>query len=471
MAPVDSEAVRASARLGSVLRGKYRLDRVLGVGGMAAVYAATHRNGMEMAVKVLHRELAHRDDIRERFVREGRAANALKHPGAVAVLDDDVAEDGAAFLVMELLRGETLEAVWERSARKLALDTVIAMGCQLCDVLAAAHARGIVHRDIKPQNLFLTVDGELKVLDFGIARLREASTPNATTTGMMLGTPTFMSPEQAAGIVEAVGARSDLYGVGATLFTLASGAFIHEGDNAQQVVVKTATQPARSLGAVMPGLPRAFVDVVDRALAFDPSGRWPSAAAMRDALRHVYVDLYGPMPEAIPLPPLTGLAWFRSDDAPPSLSNQTTAVPVAIVRDAPADPAVAASAAASSATVSSSRGRARTLAGAAAIALLASAVTYGASHRASSPANAVAAASAPPPPAVELVAPAAPAASAASPAAATTPSAAPSSLPSAEVPAAAPPHPSARARAAGVDCNPPYTVDAHGMHHWKLACL
>src|ERR1700683_574294 len=164
MSSTDDElVVRARARLGTVLRGKYRLDRVLGIGGMATVYAATHRNGNEFAVKVLHADLSMRSEIRSRFLREGHAAGSVKHPGAVQVLDDDVAEDGSAFLVMELLRGESVEILWERRHQRLPLKLVVGMGIQLLDVLEAAHARGVIHRDIKAANVFLTSTGHLKV--------------------------------------------------------------------------------------------------------------------------------------------------------------------------------------------------------------------------------------------------------------------------------------------------------------------
>src|SRR5208283_5329170 len=111
--PDDEAREVATARLGQVLRGKYRLDRVLGIGGMATVYAATHRNQAELAVKLLHPELSLRDDLKKRFLREGYVGNSVKHPGAVLVVDDDIAEDGSAFLVMELLRGRSVEDVWE----------------------------------------------------------------------------------------------------------------------------------------------------------------------------------------------------------------------------------------------------------------------------------------------------------------------------------------------------------------------
>src|SRR6185437_8360064 len=169
MPPADHE-LRAQARVGSVLRGKYALERVLGTGGMGAVYLGVHRNGHRVAVKVLHAEASADPDVRARFLREGYVANSIGHPGAVRVLDDDVAEDGAAFLVMELLEGETLHVRAKRHMGRLPNREVLFIGRALCDVLAAAHEKGVVHRDIKPENLFLTTGRTLKVLDFGIAR-------------------------------------------------------------------------------------------------------------------------------------------------------------------------------------------------------------------------------------------------------------------------------------------------------------
>src|SRR5450755_1151386 len=139
---------RARARIGTTLNGKYRLDRLLGVGGMASVYAATHRNNKRVAVKMLHTELSVLEEVRTRFMREGYVANTVEHPGAVAVLDDESAEDGAAaFLVMELLEGETLAEACDRQGGKLPARAVMGVAYQVLEVLAAADAKGIVHRD------------------------------------------------------------------------------------------------------------------------------------------------------------------------------------------------------------------------------------------------------------------------------------------------------------------------------------
>ncbi|HZU83688.1 MAG TPA: protein kinase [Polyangiaceae bacterium] len=292
---------RAEARVGSVLRGKYRIDGVLGIGGMAVVYAATHRNTKRFAVKVLHPELSLSSDIRTRFLREGYAANSVGHPGTVSVLDDDVAEDGAAFIVMELLEGASVEALWERSGRRLDVRAAVSVGDQLLDVLSAAHGKGVVHRDIKPGNLFVTQDGVVKVLDFGIARARDAAasgaaSAQATGTGMLLGTPAFMAPEQALAQSSDIDARTDVWAAAATLFTLVSGQFVHPGDSAQQLLVRAATARARPLATVAPDVPRAVADVVDRGLAFDKAARWSSAGEMREALRAAHAAAYGVAP-------------------------------------------------------------------------------------------------------------------------------------------------------------------------------
>jgi serine/threonine-protein kinase len=293
---VEADTIRrAEERVGSLLNGKYRLERVLGIGGMAVVYAATHRNQKQFAVKMLHAELSIREGIRARFLREGYAANSVKHSGAVAVMDDDIAKDGAAFLVMELLEGSSVEELWNKYDRKLPLSCALAIGHELLDVLAAAHAKGIVHRDIKPANLFLTHEGQLKVLDFGIARVRDvaASGADGTGTGMLLGTPAFMAPEQAIAKASEIDAQTDVWAVGATLFALLGGEFVHTGDNAAHILVTAATTPARSLAALSPESPAAVVEVVDRALAFYKSQRWLSAIAMRDAIREAHLAVFG----------------------------------------------------------------------------------------------------------------------------------------------------------------------------------
>jgi serine/threonine-protein kinase len=294
-------ARRINARVGTTLVGKYRIDAVLGVGGMAVVYAVTHRNQAEFAIKMLHPELSLRASVRTRFLREGYSANSVKHPGAVRVVDDDVAEDGSAFLVMELLQGIAVDTLADRTRGRLSPQVAGGVVEQLLDVLSAAHARGIVHRDIKPANLFITTEGGVKVLDFGIARVREAAAdpdmgPASTGTGVLLGTPAFMAPEQALAKRDEIDAQTDVWAAAATLFTLLSGEFVHSGDNAPQLLVAAATKPARQLVSVAPDVPRAIADVVDRGLAFWKPARYATALAMREALDDALRASYGEAP-------------------------------------------------------------------------------------------------------------------------------------------------------------------------------
>jgi eukaryotic-like serine/threonine-protein kinase len=293
MAEPGEPSRRAERRVGQTF-GKYRLERVLGSGGMATVYLAVHRNGHKVALKVLSAELGLDEDMRARFVREGYAANSIDHPGVVRVIDDDVADDGAPFLVMELLEGETVHGRLTAAGGVLSPREVLALAYPLLDVLTAAHARGTIHRDLKPDNLFLTHDGILKVLDFGIARIvMPASGSDPTRTGRAMGTPAYMAPEQAFGKTRDIDARTDLWSVGATLFTLLSGHYVHEAENAAQLVVFAATRPARPLRSVAKDVPEEVAAIVDRACAYERDDRWQDARAMQRAVSDAYRRLYG----------------------------------------------------------------------------------------------------------------------------------------------------------------------------------
>jgi serine/threonine-protein kinase len=256
---------------------------------MATVYSVTHRNGRRFALKMLHTELSIRTDVRKRFLREGYIANVVEHPGAVAVLDDEVSDDGSAFLVMELLDGDTVDGILSRDGR-LGEGVVLALAAETLDVLAAAHEKNVVHRDIKPANVFVTRAGDVKVLDFGIARLRAGESASATGTGIALGTPAFMSPEQAMG--RDIDARSDVFSAGAMMFTLVTGGYVHEGEVGQELMVRAATEPARPLAALSPATSPAVAAIVDKALAFSALDRWQSAAEMRSEVRRVYAALH-----------------------------------------------------------------------------------------------------------------------------------------------------------------------------------
>jgi len=275
---------RAQRRVGTLVQRRYHVDAVLGVGGMGAVFAATRDDGERVALKALHPELAVLPEVRARFLREGYVANRVGHPGAVRVFGDEQ-DDGAAsvLLVMELLLGESLHARRERTRGPLPLPEVLTLADEILAVLGAAHRRGIVHRDIKPENLFLTRSGQLKVLDFGVARLLDGS--GATSTGTVLGTPAFMPPEQAAGRIRDIGPATDLWAAAAVAFLLLSGQRPHVAPSPGALLVMAATQQVRPIAAVASGVPAAVAQVIDRALAFDPRDRWASAADMQAALR------------------------------------------------------------------------------------------------------------------------------------------------------------------------------------------
>jgi serine/threonine protein kinase len=292
----------AKTRLGERVLGKWRLDRLIGIGGMAAVFEATHPNGNRVAIKILHPDLAGFDEIRERFLAEGYAANRVAHPGAVTVRDEGTTEDGAVFLVMDLLRGQTLAERLEPSSKPLSVGSTLEISSQLLDVLAQAHDRGIVHRDIKPENIFLTTEGRVRLLDFGIARIEAARRSHETQVGTTLGTPAFMPPEQALGRWEALDGRSDLWSLGATMYLALSGQPVRESGSVTEQLLGAMTRPVPSLGEVA-DLPRSVVAVVDRALAFDREDRFPDARSMQLAVRALLSELSAPDSRALVPPP------------------------------------------------------------------------------------------------------------------------------------------------------------------------
>ena len=272
---------------GQLLSGKWRVGELLGLGGMSSVYSATHRNGKRVAIKVLRTDRLGHSRTRRRFLREGYIANRVGHEGVVAVLDDHVSDDGTAFLIMELLEGMNVEQYCDQQGGALPPAEVLAIADAVLDILVAAHAQQIVHRDIKPSNLFLTSAGGLKLLDFGIASLREVSgLVNATGDGVVLGTPGFMAPEQARGRRNDIDERTDLWGVGALMFRLLTGRLIYETESSNEYVVAAATQHAPSLSSINPSLDKGLVELVDRALKSDAAARWQTAAEMQKAIRH-----------------------------------------------------------------------------------------------------------------------------------------------------------------------------------------
>jgi serine/threonine protein kinase len=267
----------------TVLGDRYTLLEVLGDGGMARVYLA-HDNVLErdVALKVLREQYANDEGFVERFRREAKNAASLNHPSIVQVYDQGQAEDGTYYMAMEYVPGSTLK---ERIVREGPLDPRQAAGIasQVAEALESAHGRGIVHRDIKPQNVLLTASGDAKVADFGIARA--ASSKTITGTNLVLGTAAYMSPEQVRG--ERVGPASDLYSLGVVLYEMLTGEQPHKADDPIATAMKHLGEPPRHPREVNPAVPRDTNALVVKLLAKEPEDRYASAAALAEDLRRV----------------------------------------------------------------------------------------------------------------------------------------------------------------------------------------
>ena len=281
--------------IGQVVSSKYKLLRLLGDGGMGSVYEAEHlRLGTHVAIKVLHSDLARRAGLIERFLQEARVSAQIRSPHVVHVTDVESTPDGIAYLVMELLQGETLSAL-EKRERTLPVATACEYTLQILEALEAAHSLGVVHRDLKPDNVFVTFEGGkpvIKLIDFGIAKLKRAEgatgavQKNLTVAGMLMGTPEYMAPEQAYSATD-VDARADLYSVGVMLYEMLSGQTPAQGEDPRVVVLKVERGEVQPLVHVAPNVPPEVAGLVHRAMAPRPEMRFSSAAEMRIALEAV----------------------------------------------------------------------------------------------------------------------------------------------------------------------------------------
>ncbi|HEX7623584.1 MAG TPA: serine/threonine-protein kinase, partial [Anaeromyxobacteraceae bacterium] len=281
------EAVRqpgAGIPLGSLV-GEYVVLGFLGAGAHGGVYVAEHRvAGHRAAVKVLHPDAADSIEITARFVREARAVNQVRHPGIVDIYDIGVLPDGRPFCVMELLRGRTLQALLQERAPLLPAEAVAYL-TPVCEALQAAHDAGVVHRDVKASNVMLLSEGnapQVKLLDFGVAKLLEPSAAGLTTQGQRIGTPASMSPEQIRG--GPIDRRADVYALGVLLHRMLTGRQPFEAaDPAELERMHLEAAPPRP-SALAP-VPPSFDAVVARCLEKDRERRWPSATAVAEAAR------------------------------------------------------------------------------------------------------------------------------------------------------------------------------------------
>jgi serine/threonine-protein kinase len=277
---VDRTGAAEDPLLGVVLAGTYKIVKVLGEGGMARLYEAEHvRMGKRCAIKVIHNDLAKTPDLVARFEREARATSRIQSDHVVSVLDVVATGDGRPCIVEELLDGEDLQHYLEKR-EKLRPAEAIPIARQICRALDAAHKRGVVHRDLKPSNVFLCRDGEelvVKVLDFGVAKLADAA--DLTQTGAVVGTPTYMAPEQAKRASEA-GPLADVYTVGAVLYRMLTGEPPYGKDPpVNPLMLLLYEEPARPR-AVESSIPEGVEAVIQHAMAREPSARPASAMAL-----------------------------------------------------------------------------------------------------------------------------------------------------------------------------------------------
>jgi len=273
--------------LNQVVANKYRIEKKLGEGGMGKIYLARHVTlGKRFAIKTLHPDFTRNQEALERFRREAITTAQLEHPNILGMADMDQMEDGTAYIVMEFLEGRELRASLNETPI-LPLPRAVHIFSQVCRALAAAHDKGIVHRDMKPENVFLVErEGDpdfVKVLDFGISKIRQAGS-KLTQTGMVIGTPHYMSPEQARGDSN-LDHRSDIYTIGAMLYEALTGRLPVQADNPTGVLVKILTEQPPPPSAVNPGIPPAVEQVILRAMAKDPNARFASCRELSKALQ------------------------------------------------------------------------------------------------------------------------------------------------------------------------------------------
>ncbi len=272
---------------GSVAGGRYQLRDLLGEGGMASVYLAYDSAlDRQVAIKTLHTELGREQSFRERFRREAQAVAKLSHTNIVSVFDTgEDTLDGAVmpYIVMEYVEGQPLGSVLAADVQQygaMPADKALKVTADVLAALEVSHEMGLVHRDIKPGNVMTTKRGVVKVMDFGIARAMQSGVTSMTQTGMVVGTPQYLSPEQALG--RAVDARSDLYSVGIMLFQLLTGRLPFDADSPLAIAYAHVQEEPVAPSSVNRSVTPAMDALVARALRKNPNERFPSAAAMRD---------------------------------------------------------------------------------------------------------------------------------------------------------------------------------------------
>lgn len=318
----------ANSLRGKTIDGKYELDAVLGSGGMGTVYRSTRLHiGDTVAVKVLRRELRTEPKSAERFTREARAAARLKHPNAVSIYDFGISGSGLMYLVMELVEGDSLRRIIKQGP--LTIPDVAEITTQVCAALDEAHRHNVVHRDIKSDNIIVqTRANELhvKVLDFGLAKLRDMKTSNLTQTGAVMGTPHYMSPEQCMG--EELDSRSDIYSFGVVLYEMLCGVLPFNSSVSSALVVQHVTQLPPSPRSLNPSIPVEVEKVVLHALQKQREARPPTAGALAQEMRSAVYDSPAVSQELVPVTVNTPYATAATREIAPLVVAPTLATPI-----------------------------------------------------------------------------------------------------------------------------------------------
>ncbi|MCL7426129.1 protein kinase [Streptomyces sp. YS415] len=310
--------------------GRYQLRDLLGEGGMASVHLAYDAVlDRQVAVKTLHTELGREQAFRERFRREAQAVAKLTHTNIVSVFDtgeDDVDGLTTPYIVMEYIEGRPLGSVLDEDVRQygaMPADKALKITADVLAALEISHEMGLVHRDIKPGNVMMTKRGIVKVMDFGIARAMQSGVTSMTQTGMVVGTPQYLSPEQALG--RGVDARSDLYSVGIMLFQLVTGRLPFDADSPLAIAYAHVQEEPVAPSSVNRSLPPAVDALVARALKKNPNERFPSAEAMRDECLRVASSFHAAAPSIVPGTPAASGSGVGSAVFPPV--DQSTPAP------------------------------------------------------------------------------------------------------------------------------------------------
>ena len=331
--------------VGQVIKGRYRVLRKLGEGGMGAVYLADQLSiSRKVALKVLHREFTRDHEFVQRFHQEARLAAALNHPAITTVFDFDQGEDGSLFIVMEYLEGTLLSEVIRRDGA-LDVGRAVRLGVQIADGLGAAHAAGVIHRDVKPQNIMVLTPGDrVKLMDFGIARMGDTGAAHLTRAGALMGTPHYMAPEQIEG--RPITVKTDIYAFGVVLYEMLTGTTPFNAPTSTAVLTKQLREPPAPLRRVRPEVSPLVEQVVMQALEKEPEWRQENMGDLARRLRAVGGLPTGSPPSSVaaPAPAITPsvapgpqvamptMVSTRTSDAPMESMRTIVSVPTMVSR-------------------------------------------------------------------------------------------------------------------------------------------